>query len=406
MLVPAYTLKDGRPSLLELLILSLITLGTVFFGVPGFYYLYLWRKSLIPWNLAIDKSHFPSVSILIPAHNEEKTIGFKLLNLSKVAYPREKMHIIVVDDASSDNTVKETRSFIQAHPELELTVLENQERTGKSIALNKALKHAKHDVVIVSDADTFWSPNILEEALPFFSDKSIGALNGRQTLLYSEKGLSMQTERLYLNLTYGLIKLGESKIHSTIIYHGLFSAYKRPYFNQFNLQTDDSGTALDVVQNGGRAIFVPTAKCYEIPTSSWKGKISTKLRRANQLLAIYLNCLKLLFERKLKLPLRIALPEIFIYLINPVLFVLLSIVFLIFLTTNLLYLLAGAAIISVALIVPSKLRLILVEAVQDHIILFLAILSVVSGKKFSKWETLDESRSMLDEQMLAQHNLV
>jgi glycosyltransferase involved in cell wall biosynthesis len=300
------------------------------------------------------------------------------LNLSKVAYPREKMQIIVVDDASSDNTVKKTRSFIQAHPELELAVLENQERTGKSIALNRALKHARHDVVIVSDADTFWSPSILEEALPFFSDRSIGALNGRQTLLYSEKGLSMQTEKLYLNLTYGLIKLGESKIHSTIIYHGLFSAYKRPYFSQFNLQTDDSGTALDVVQNGGRAIFVPTAKCY----------------------------LKLLFERKLKLPLRIALPEIFIYLINPVLFVLLSIVFLVFLTTNLFYLLAGAAIIFLALIVPSKLRLIVVEAVQDHIILFLAILSVVSGKKFSKWETLDESRSMLDEQMLAQHNLV
>lgn len=391
---------------MELLLLSLITLGTVFFGVPSVYYLYLWRKSGNLWNLAIDKSYLPSVSILIPAHNEEKTIRLKLLNMSRVLYQREKMQIIVVDDASSDNTIKEAQSFVDSHPELELTIIKGQGRTGKSIALNNALQYAKHDIIIVTDADTFWSPNILVEALPFFSDQSVGALSGRQTLLHMGERLSNQTERLYLNLTYGLIKLGESKIHSTIIYHGLFSAYNRRYFRHFNLETDDSGTALDIVQNGGRAIFVPAAKCYEIPTSSWKGKISTKLRRANQLLAVYAKCLRLFFRGRLKLPLKIALPEIWINLINPILFVLLSAIFLVFLATNFVYLAISAAIILILLVVPSKFRLIFFEAVQDYTILFLAVLSLISGKKFSKWETLDESREMLDEHMLRQYSLI
>lgn len=391
---------------MEFLSWFLITIGTVFFGVPLAYYLYLWRSSSKPWNLDIDKSNLPPVTILIPAHNEEKTIGLKLLNLSGVRYEKAKMQILVVDDTSRDNTVKEAQSFIRAHPELEINVVEGRERTGKSIALNNALKYAKHDVIIVTDADTFWSHDILVEAMPFFSDKSVGALNGRQTLLGCRKNLSTQTERAYLDLTYGLIKLGESKIHSTIIYHGLFSAYSRRYFGNFNLETDDSGTALDIVQNGGRAIFVPTAKCFEIPTSSWKGKIITKLRRANRLLAIYAKCFRLLVRGELKLPLRIALPEIFMYFINPFLFVLLSTALIIFLSINLFYLLIGGILLSVLLIVPSKFRLIFFEAVQDHIILLFAIFSLISGNKFSTWETLDESRAMLDERMLRQSDLI
>ncbi len=391
---------------MDLLSSLLITLGTVFFGVPGAYYLYLWRNLSKPWNLVVDRSNLPPVTILIPAHNEEKTIRLKLLNISEVAYEKEKMQIIVVDDVSSDNTIKEAQNFIRAHPELEMTIVEGRERTGKSIALNNALKYAKHDIIIVTDADTFWSHDILGEALPYFSDRSVGALNGRQTLLGSGGNLSTQTERAYLDLTYGLIKLGESKIHSTIIYHGLFSAYSRRYLRNFNLETDDSGTALDIVQNGGRAIFIPAAKCFEIPTSSWKGKINTKLRRANRLLAIYAKCFRLLIKGELKLPLRIALPEIFINLINPILFVLLSAALLIFLVTNLVYLLIGGTIFSILLLFSSKFRLLFLEAVQDYFVLFLAIFSLIFGKKFSMWETLDESRAMLDESMLKQNDLI
>lgn len=391
---------------MELLSLLLVTLGAVFFGVPSLYYLYLWRMASKPWSLTIDKTHLPPVSVLIPAYNEEKTIRLKLLNMNKIAYEKDKMQIILVDDASNDNTIREAQNFVQEHPELELQVIQGQARTGKSIALNNALKNAKHDIIVVTDADTFWSSNILAEALPFFSDPSVGALNGRQTLLNSEKALSTQTERVYLDLTYGLIKLGESKIHSTIIYHGLFSAYSRRYLDKFNLETDDSGTALDIVQNGGRTIFVPNAKCYEAPVYSWKAKINTKLRRANQLLATYEECFKLLLTRRLRLPLKIAVPEVFIYLVNPILFLPLSAIILLFLATHLVYLMVTITILSALLIIPSKFRLIFLEAVQDYIILFLALLSLVFGKKFSMWTTIDESRAMLNEETLKQNNLI
>jgi biofilm PGA synthesis N-glycosyltransferase PgaC len=383
----------------------LIGLAVIFFGVPGIYYLYLRYESSKPWDLKLDLNYFPKVTIIVPARNEEKTIKFKLMNLNKVEYPKEKMQIILINDASTDTTVLEASRFLDAHRELDLEIITQKTRTGKAVALNVALAHAENEIVIVSDADTFWAPDILTKSLPFLSDSSIGALNGRQTLFEIQRSLLTQTEKMYLNLTYETIKQGESKIYSTILFHGLFSAYKRKFLKGFSLENDDSGTALDIVQNGARAIYVPGAICYEIPPQTWKGKIKTKIRRATQLIELYVKCLKLLFKKRLLLPLRISIPEIAIYLINPLVFILLVCMSLFYLATHPIYLMYVSAVVLLLLVVQ-RFRLLFVEGIQDNCILLIALLNVALRRRFSVWETLEESRSMLTEERLAKENLI
>jgi len=63
------------------LLIVWIFLCSVFVGVPGVYYLYMKRNASRPWNLKIDKDYAPLITILIPAHNEEKSIRLKLENL-------------------------------------------------------------------------------------------------------------------------------------------------------------------------------------------------------------------------------------------------------------------------------------------------------------------------------------
>jgi cellulose synthase/poly-beta-1,6-N-acetylglucosamine synthase-like glycosyltransferase len=370
------------------------------------YYLYLLYTSKKPWQLAINEKHSPGISIIIPARNEEKVIGLKLINLNRVIYPKDKIQVILIDDASTDKTVEKVYEFAKNHSELDLEVISGKTRVGKSAGLNIALSKVKNDIVIVSDADTFWSNDILIRALPFLSDPSIGAVSGRQILMGSEQSLLTGTEKVYLDLTYGVIKLGESKIHSTVIFHGLFSAYKKRFLSAFNMETDDSGTALDIVQQGARTIYVPGAQCYELPPLTWRGKIGTKVRRATQLVGIYARCFELLFRRRLKLPLRIALPEIFIYLVNPILFVpLLTFVALFFFFQPFLFVYALGALV-VLLVLSSKFRLIVAEALQDYCILFVAVFTYALGWRFVTWNTLDESRSMVNEEFLKKANLV
>lgn len=377
----------------------------IFLGVPSAYYMYLKRVASRPWKLKVDETYAPPVTIIVPTFNEERTIKLKLENLYNVRYPKEKMQILLIDDSSTDKTIEEAISFIKNHPELNIEILHENERKGKARALNFALKHAKHDIVVVTDADTFWAPDILNKALPYLSTPSVGAINGRQRILNSEQSWITKTEKTYLDLIYEVVKLGESKIHSTIMFHGLFSAYKKNLLNEFNLKTDDSGTAFDIVQKGTRALYIPGTNCFEISPITWKAIISTKIRRASQLVQIYANCLKLLVKKQLSLPKKIAIPEIFLYLFNPLIFLLLSIATLVLFLVYLPYS-AVLLIIPLLLILIPKFRLLFVEVIQSNCILLGALVVFMLKRKFITWNTQTESRILLTREMLQRENLI
>lgn len=390
---------------MSLIVIVWSVLCLIFLGVPSAFFLYLCRAASKPWRVKINRAYNPFVTIIIPTHNEEKTIGFKLENLCKVEYPKEKMQIILIDDASTDETIEKASIFINNHPELNIEIIRESERKGKSRALNLALNHAKYDVVIVSDSDTFWAPDILIEALPYLADPSVGAISGRQRILNSEQSWVTRTEKIYLDLMYEVVKLGESKIHSTIMYHGLFSAYKRDFLKEFNLETDDSGTALDIVQRGARALYIPEATCFEISPTTWKARFSTKVRRVSQLVQIYAKCLKLLVKNQLSLPKKIVIPEIFLYLLNPIIF------FLLMFTTYFLifeywpYSAVLPLILSLIIVAP-KTRLLFVELIQTNCILLGALVASRFKKKFITWDTGVESRSLLSREALEKENLI
>ena len=109
-----------------------------------------------PWKIKIDDDFQPAVSILVPTHNEQAVIIKKLENLASVSYSKEKMEIIVADDASEDETLVRVESFIAQHPDLDIKIVKHDHRAGKSPVLNLALPLSTNSIVIVSDAETFW----------------------------------------------------------------------------------------------------------------------------------------------------------------------------------------------------------------------------------------------------------
>jgi len=350
------------------------------------YLAYIKHYANKPWKLQIDESFQPSVSILVPAHNEEDIIGKKLENLATADYPKEKIEIIVVDDASEDGTLMNVESFMKAHPELNMSVVKQNPRAGKSAALNKALTVSTHSIVIDSDADTYWSPDILGKALPYLADPTVGAITGRGINDNIKSSWVTNTEDTYLNLTC-LIRTAESKMHSTIRFEGGFCAYKKDAFTEFDRETgsDDSGTALDVVQHNKRALLVPEVVFSTSFPTVLSGKLKIKARRANQLIGLWIKCFKLLLRGKLVLPKRIAMPEIMLFIINPL-------VFLVLLATTLVtifvfpfsfFTVAILILIGMCLLFARK---VFFEILVDNLILVYALISFLCGRRYVAWQ--------------------
>jgi len=354
-----------------------------------------------PWRLKADRNYMPKVSVLVPTYNESDVIGFKLENLNKIDYPKILTQIIVVDSNSEDDTVAVVSDFVKHHPETNIKVLMENERKGKSAALNLALKHCEGDVIIVSDADCFLPPDILRKTLHFLGDSSVGAISGPKILLNSKDSWATKTEEAYLN-SMNLMKLGESKIGSTLFFEGGFSAYKRELlevFDPYNTGSDDCGTIVALAEKNFRAIFVPEARFYTTFPTVWKEKVGLKIRRANQIVRVLWRYVDLLIRRRIKGSKRVIVQGFFNYVVGPVMFGALVVA-----TVFLLLSFPYFALIFLILLVP-KVRSYLFEVVQNYVVILLSIFSVFFGKKFSMWNQ-PKDRMLLREDTLRQYGLI
>lgn len=371
------------------------------FGVLGLNFIFMRWAAMKPWRLKTDKNYMPGVSILVPTYNESDVIGLKLENLNKIDYPKNLTQIIVVDSDSDDDTVVIVNDFVKHHPETSIKVLMENERKGKSAALNVALKHCEGDVVIVSDADCFWPPDILRKTLPFLSDPRVGAVSGPKILLNPNQSWTTKTEGAYLD-SMNLMKLGESKIGSTLFFEGGFSAYKRELlelFDPYNTGSDDCGTIVALAEKNFRAIFVPEARFYTTFPTAWKEKVGLKIRRANQIVRVLWKYIDLLLRRRIKGPKRVIVQGFFNYVVGPVIFIALVVA-----TVFLLLSFPYFALIFLILLMP-KVRSYLFEVVQNYVVLVLSIFAVVFGKKFLIWNQ-PKDRILLKKDMLRQYGLI
>ena len=112
------------------------------------------------------------LSVVIPAYNEASTI-VKLLNkVVSVDFVYDiSLEILVVDDASTDDTGNEVNLFKEEHPEKCLVYLQQQVNQGKGAAIREGIKMATGDLVVIQDADLEYDPREYNDLLkPFMED--------------------------------------------------------------------------------------------------------------------------------------------------------------------------------------------------------------------------------------------
>ena len=383
--------------------LAIVWLSLCFlsFGMLGFHFFSMKQAASKHCKIRIDKNYKPKVSIVVPTYNESKVIRLKLENLSRIEYPKDLKQVILVDSKSDDQTIDIVNNFIKSRPELNILVLIESERKGKSAALNFALKHCTGDIIIISDADSFWPPDILNKALPFLADPEVGAISGPKILLNPEQSWVTRMENAYLN-SLNLIRLGESRISSTLFFEGGFSAYKKDVldsFDPYNTGSDDNGTVIRILEKNCKTMFVPAAEFYTVFLPTWRGKMAIKMRRANQLLRVLSKYASLLLKGCFKSSKNIILWNLTVYFLSPIMFILLSA------TTILMILNFPYLVLTFLILAIPKVRLYLFEAVLGFLILFLAMFEIAFNKKFVVWSKPGDG-ALITEDMLLRYQLI
>jgi cellulose synthase/poly-beta-1,6-N-acetylglucosamine synthase-like glycosyltransferase/spore germination protein YaaH/peptidoglycan/xylan/chitin deacetylase (PgdA/CDA1 family) len=115
----------------------------------------------------------PGVTVLIPAHNEESVIVQTVQSVLRSDL--DEIHVVVVDDGSSDRTLELLQSNFGRNDRVQIL---HQVNRGKAAALNNALSHAQTEFVVTIDADTEIEPDAIRKLLRHFSDAKVGAVAG------------------------------------------------------------------------------------------------------------------------------------------------------------------------------------------------------------------------------------
>jgi cellulose synthase/poly-beta-1,6-N-acetylglucosamine synthase-like glycosyltransferase len=193
------------------------------------------------------------VTVLIPAHNEEKVI-VRCLN-SVCASTYRNLQIIVVDDASGDDTAKFVKEYIAGHPGRDISLVRRRKNVGKGGALNYALRRkAQGEFSMTVDADSILEKDTIANAIAYFDDPGIVgvAANVRIIEEHTTLGILQKFEHMIgyrSKKTYSLTK-------SEFVIGGVASTYRMDvlrevkYYDTDTL-TEDIGLSIKIINSKG-----------------------------------------------------------------------------------------------------------------------------------------------------------
>jgi cellulose synthase/poly-beta-1,6-N-acetylglucosamine synthase-like glycosyltransferase len=255
-----------------------LSFALVFYTYIGYPILLLTLRVLLPRKDIIRKNITPAVSLLISCHNEENVIREKIENSLSLDYPREKLEIIVVSDASTDKT----EDIVKEYENRGVRLIRQEQNLGKTSALNLAVPSAQGEIIIFTDANAMYRKDAVRMLVRNFADSRVGYVVGEAR--YSDTGMSAasKSENTYWKFEVFLKRL-ESRTHSVVGGDGAIYAIRKFLYKRL-LATDinDFVNPLQIILEGYRGVFEHDAVCWEEAAGDFDMEFYRKLRIINR----------------------------------------------------------------------------------------------------------------------------
>ncbi len=226
-----------------------------------------------PWGRS---DRLPSVTIIVTAYNEEKSLPAKFENLSALNYPTELVNILVASDASSDSTDEIAASY----DPVRVRILRVEGRLGKTACQNAAAEAASGEVLVFTDATTRLHPDALKHLVENFADSNVGCVGGRLIYVTDVENITGRGGEMYWS--YELkVRAAESLLGSLIGVSGcLYAVRKEAYRTIHPTLISDFVVAMKMQEQHLRTILAPNATCFEATLERGNLELSMRVRVA------------------------------------------------------------------------------------------------------------------------------
>lgn len=278
------------------------------------------RLKLATISVRAKLSLYPSVTIIVPCWNEEKTVSRTVDSLLELHYPKNKLAIFIVDDGSTDHTWEVIQKFSN-NPQVKLFKKENG---GKHTAVNLGIENSTSELVGCLDADSFVDKDALHEIASAFNEdpKMMAAIP--TIIIHAPKTILQKMQKTEYH-TVAFFKRMLSPLDAITVTPGPFSFFRRSVFKEIGLfkkahNTEDMEFALRMQSNHMRIRNVHTARVYTSGPETLYKLYRQRLRWAYGGMKNTLDYRFMIFRRRYGLLGMVSLPlaffGVFIFLYN------------------------------------------------------------------------------------------
>jgi len=253
---------------------TLLSFGFLFYtyvGYPGLLWILskLARRPELP---PVVPTEWPAVSILISAYNEEHAIGARIENLLKLDYPRDRVEILVGSDGSNDRTAE----IVAAYP---VRLINFAQRRGKASVINDLVAAARNEIVVFTDANTFFRPDAVRELMQALWRYPFGSVVVGRLELRSAADNGNLDGAYWRYETW--IKTLESRFGSLLGANGAIYAFRRDRYRPVPSAAIVDDFLIPMLMRrdcGDRTFFVPAARAWEESPEEVKDEFRRRVR--------------------------------------------------------------------------------------------------------------------------------
>jgi cellulose synthase/poly-beta-1,6-N-acetylglucosamine synthase-like glycosyltransferase len=213
---------------------------------------------------------------MVPAHNEEKVIAKLLQKMTEIDYPESKMDVVIVDDASSDNTGKIADAYANRYGFIKVLHRSTKEGgKGKASALNAGLTWSTGEIVLCFDADYLPHRDIVKKLVEKFADPKVGAVQGRPVVLNEPQNLVTRLIALERIGGYRVDQEARDALGLIPQFGGTVGGFRRSILESLggfdeSMLTEDTDLTFQIYLAGYKIRYVGDAECYEEAVDSWR----------------------------------------------------------------------------------------------------------------------------------------